>query len=184
MIAKQWRKRLNYLAISLFVVWHTIAMVVGPSPDSVISRSFRALWAPYLTYFRLESSWSFFAPEIGLQSQIRYVIEDADGNEHTFVPTIALNQFHPKYRWFKLVYEGVFIEHSEIFGEAPVALLCRKHASLRPVSITVFQVQQERDFWPEDQLSGKHPLDPEFATMYRLQAAACPGELVRSPSKE
>ena len=90
-IAKQWRERLIYLAMSLFVTWHSIGMLLGPMPDSVISRWFRTLWQPYLILFKLESSWSFFAPEIGKHSQIRYIIKDADGMEHIFVPANELN---------------------------------------------------------------------------------------------
>ena len=183
--AKQWRERLIYLGMSLFVAWHTIAMLLGPMPDSLISRRLRILWGPYLTLFRLDSSWSFFAPEIGKHSQFRYAIHDADGKEYVFVPANDLNPFHPRYRWFNLVYRGVFMENPELFGDAPIALLCRKHASLHPISVTLFQVQEERDFWPEDQLDGKHPLDPEFATEYRLRSEACPDESTpRSPSKE
>src|SRR5437868_6290703 len=103
MIDERCRERLNYTAISLFVAWHTIGMVIGPSPDSVITRSFRAVWGNYLTYFKLDSSWTFFAPEIGLQSQFRYIIKDVDGKEHAFELAITPNQFHPKYRWFKLI---------------------------------------------------------------------------------
>jgi len=182
-IAKKWRERLNYTAISLFVAWHTTAMVLGPFPDSEISRSLRVLWRPYLTFFRLEASWAFFAPSIGMQRLVHYVIEDADGKKHTFEPTIAVNHhFHPKYSWFSFIYEGAFIDHPDIFGKAPVALLCQKHALLRPVSITVFHVQQEKNFWPQDHLRGKHPLDSEFVTTYRRQVATCPGDL--APSKE
>ena len=59
---KQWRGRLAYAAMSLLVVWHTLAMIVAPSPDSVITRSVGALFEPYLTLFLLESTWSFYAP--------------------------------------------------------------------------------------------------------------------------
>src|SRR2546426_9462378 len=105
MISKQWRERLTYLAMSVFVAWHTVAMVLGPPPDSPLSRSLRAWWEPYLTFFRLESSWTFFAPEIGKHGQFRYVVEDADGNEHSFIPANELNRFHPKQWWFTFVYD-------------------------------------------------------------------------------
>src|ERR1700686_2676417 len=162
MIARQWRERAIYLVMSLFVTWHTIAMLVGPAPDSEISRSLGPLFEPYLTLFRLESSWAFFAPSIGKHSQFRYVVTDADGKEHGFVPINELSQLLPTYRWFNDIYLTVFLENPDLFGDAPIALLCRQHDSLHPVSVTISEVQEEHDFWPEDQLSGKHPLDPVF----------------------
>ena len=55
MIRTQWRDRLIYLAMSAFVAWHTLAMVIAPAPDnSVIVQSLRGLFQPYLTL----SSWT------------------------------------------------------------------------------------------------------------------------------
>ena len=183
-VAKQWRERLIYLAMSLFLAWHTIAMVLGPMPDSEISRSLRVLWQPYLILFRLESTWSFFAPEIGKHFQFRYVIGGADGKKYTFVPANDLNRFHPSYRWYKDMYQLVFIGSPEIFGDNPIVLLCRKHALLHPISVTLIQVKEERDFWPQHHLDGKHPLNPEFATESLLRSKACPHKSATGSSRK
>ena len=53
------------------------------------------------------------------------------------------------------------------------AILCRKHASLGPVSIT-FMTYEEGSFTPADQLSGKHPMDPEFITVETVKSVKCP----------
>ena len=34
MTAKVWRERVTYTAMSLFVAWHTLAMVVAPAPST------------------------------------------------------------------------------------------------------------------------------------------------------
>src|SRR5215472_18059786 len=66
MIRTQWRDRLIYLAMSGFVAWHTLAMVLAPAPDnSVIAQSLRGLMQPYLTLFSLDNLWDFFAPTVG-----------------------------------------------------------------------------------------------------------------------
>ena len=173
MISKQWRERLTYAAMSAFVTWHTLALVVAPAPDSsVIVRSLRGLLQPYLTLFRIDNQWSFYAPDINRGHQLRYVVEDAAGKRYTFVPTDELNWFHPSYWWFWAWYDAI-AESSETYGEAFAASFCQRHASLHPIAITLLDFQQ-KDFSPADYLSGKHPLDPEFVTENTLMRVTCP----------
>lgn len=91
--SRQWRERLSYAAMSLLVIWHTLAMVVAPSPDSELTWSARKLFEPYLTLFMLENGWSFFAPDVSSHPEFRYIVEDAAGQRHTFVPSERWNQF-------------------------------------------------------------------------------------------
>ena len=172
MISKPWRERLTYVAMSAFVGWHTLAMVIAPAPDSsVIVQSVRGLFQPYLTLFRLDNLWDFFAPTVGKGSQFRYIVEDGAGNRHTFVPAADLSWFHPGYFWFRSWYYAI-IETPELYADSAAALLCRKHAALHPISITLLEIQ-EGDFTRDDQLDGKHPMDPEFITVNTLKRATC-----------
>ena len=42
MTAKVWRERVIYTAMSLFVAWHTLAMIVAPAPgESDLMRGLR-----------------------------------------------------------------------------------------------------------------------------------------------
>jgi hypothetical protein len=137
----------------------------------------RGLLHPYLSLFRLDTTWNFFAPSVGRHAQFRYVIEDSAGTEHTFVPTEESSWFLPRYVWwreFKYLYDGV-MESSDTRGDSVAALLCRMHASLEPVAVTLLQLQ-EQDFWPEDYLLGKRPLDPEYVSLNALTRVACGGE--------
>ena len=176
MISKQWRQHLAYLIMSLFVVWHTVAMVLAPVQDQERSAtwpSFRFLAEAYLTLFRLENTWAFFAPA-GRSHQFRYIIEDNAGKEHTFTPIKEFKWFHPRYVWFERTYWGIMTS-PELYSDYFAKFFCRKHASLNPVSITLLQILEE-DFRPEDHLSGKHPLDPEFVTVDPLKYLPCPDE--------
>ena len=76
------------------------------------------------------------------------------------------------WREFKYLYEGI-MEDPEGRGDAIGAYLCRKHASLKPVSVTLVEVR-EQDFWREDYLRGKRPLDPGFAVANPLRRVECP----------
>jgi hypothetical protein len=171
----KWRGRLTYLVMSLVVGWHSLAMVVSPSPNgSVLVQSLRSLFHPYLLLFRLETPWGFFAP-VGKHAEFRYVIEDAAGNQHIFVPTEEPSPSLARYVWwreFKYLYDGV-MAHPEFRGDAAGALLCQRHASLDPRSVTLLEVV-EKDYGPEDELRGKRPLDPEFIAVIPQMRVACP----------
>lgn len=172
-ISKQWRERLTYTVMSVFVGWHTVAMVIAPAPDnSGLAQSVRAVFQPYLTLFRLDNHWDFFAPNVGKNSLFRYVIKDASGVGHVFTPLTTWSWLHPSYIWFHDWYETL-LEYPDVYGEAFARLFCKEHASLNPVSV-VFQEVVEQDFWPDDRLNGKHPLDPEFVEVTPVKDVKCP----------
>jgi len=173
MNSQQWRKRLTYLAMSVFVGWHTLAITIGPAPESNMTEGLRLLVRPYLTFFSLETKWDFFAPNVGKKNQFRYVVHDSAGNEQTFVPADELNRFSPSFNWYRLWYVTI-MDSPDIHGDSVAAFFCRKHAALRPVSITLLEIQ-EGDFFPDDHLNGKHPLDSEFVTVNTLKRVTCPG---------
>jgi hypothetical protein len=173
MISKRWRERLTYTAMSLFVAWHTFALIIAPVPhDSMIAQQLRPLLHPYLTFFSLDSNWDFYAPEVAHGRQFSYDIEDASGNHHSFVPTDELSWFHPNYWWFRGWYDAV-MDNPETYADRFAASLCRKHAALHPISIDLIMLEVG-DFSPEDYLSGKHPLDSKFVTETTVKHVICP----------
>ena len=103
---KRWEQRLTYAAMSIFVAWHTVAMVVAPaSSNSILAQGLR-----------------------------RVLVEDASGNHFTFVPTAELSTLHPNFWWYRAWYNKL-IEEPESYGDYFALLQCRKHASLHPISI-------------------------------------------------
>jgi len=175
MNTKRWRQRLIYPAMSLFVAWHTFVMLVGPNGSATASSIRSALIQPYLSLFRLESTWAFFAPSVGKHSLFRYVIVDDAGHEHTFVPVDGLSRFLPSDYWFRNSYYDI-IEVPELHAAFFAALFCREHAALHPASISL-QAVQEQEFTPEDQLRGERPLDPEFVQVDTLLHTACDNQV-------
>jgi hypothetical protein len=175
MISKQWRERLTYAAMSVFVGCHTLAMVAAPAPDeSELVKSVRGLLQPYLALFKLDNHWDFFAPNISGNSVFRYVVKDSAGIGHTFTPMSNWSWFGPNSIWFHDWYDAV-MDEPDVYGDTFARFLCREHAELKPVSI-VLQAVDEQEFWPEDLLKGKHPLDPEFVEVRPLKSLACPGQ--------
>jgi hypothetical protein len=172
MIWSSWRQRLIYLVMSAFVAWHTLAMVIAPAPgSSELVGTLRVALQPYLTLFRLDNPWNFFAPVIR-GSHLRYSIEDAAGASHSFTPTEKLSWFHPTYIWSRDWYYGI-IDYPQLYADRAAALLCHQHAALHPVSIT-FSEYEQGDFTAADLLSGKHPSDSEFVTVKTVKTVECP----------
>ena len=172
MNSKRWRERLTYTLMSVFVGWHTLALMIAPAPDgSAIAQSIRPLFQPYLALFYLGNKWDFYAPIVGRGKQFHYVIEDSAGKRHTFLPTDGLSWFHPDYWWLRAWHDAI-MDSPEIHGDFAAALFCQKHAALRPISITLVGIQAE-EFSHEDHLSGKRPIDSEFATESTLTTVEC-----------
>jgi len=174
MISQQWRSRLTYVAMSLFVAWHSAATIIAPAPDvSELIRAVRVPFQPYLSLFRVDNRWGFFAPNVSRGAELRYVIEDTAGNHHPFKPTENLNWLHPSFFWVWYWFDAI-IANPDIYADAAGAYLCRKHASLHPVSVIMFEVEAG-DFTPEDQLAGKRPTDSEFVTVTTVKRVSCEG---------
>jgi hypothetical protein len=165
------RERLSYTAMSLFVAWHCCAMIVAPAPRSDLWQLMQQLQQPYLTLFRLNNAWSFFAPEVPRGTILRYRVEDSGGTSHTVDPTAELNRLSPAYVWFTSWFDEI-VHDPERFGDAAAQYFCRKHSALTPVSITLLRLRQE-EFLPKDQLAGRHPLHPDFLTETTLKQVTC-----------
>jgi hypothetical protein len=166
------RPSLAYAAMSVLLVWHTLAMVVVALPDSEFAWYARMPFHAYVTLFRLDNKWGFFAPDVNKGYQFRYVIEDAAGARHSFVPAEKLDRTRPDYIWVTDWYK-VVSRSPDTYGEAAGAALCREHAALRPISVTLMELEQ-KPFWPADLLAGKQPMDPEFVTVNTLKTVQCP----------
>ena len=172
MISEKLRVRLSHAAISAFVVWHTLAMVIAPVPDSDVAKLARVALQPYLSFFRLDNQWDFFAPMVGEGSRLRYDIQDRTGKVHVFLPADELRWYRPEFLWFRFWYYRV-IDDPEIYADNTAAILCRRHAALHPLAITFYEVHEEK-FTRDDYLNGKRPMDPGFFTVHMLRGIRCP----------
>jgi hypothetical protein len=65
------------------------------------------------------------------------------------------------------------MDHPKTYSKPVAAYLCREHAPLHPISITLLEIDQ-KEFWPADQLSGKSPFDLEFLEKKTLATVPCP----------
>jgi hypothetical protein len=176
MISNVFRERLVYTAMSVFVVWHTVAIVLAPgSENSVMAQGLRAVLQPYLTLFCLDNSWDFFAPSVDMprtSRQFAYVIEDKAGAKRFFMPESEFSGIRgPNYFWFRGWYSAI-VDNSEDYADVAADHYCRRHASLHPVSITLVSLQ-EKEFTRADFLAGKQRWDPELITAKTIKNVKC-----------
>jgi hypothetical protein len=172
MISQPLRQRLGYVAMSAFVAWHTFAMVIAPAPDSEVSRVARLALQPYLTFFRLDNEWDFFAPSVGQGSRLRYDVQDRTGKVHVFLPGEELRWYHPSFLWFRSWFYRI-MDDPDNFTDAAAAHFCRKHAALQPLAITFYEIQEE-PYSRADYLAGKKRLDPGFFNINMVRGMRCP----------
>jgi hypothetical protein len=144
MILQQWRRRLTYAAMSLFVAWHTAATVIAPAPDmSTFIQALRVPLRPYLSLFRLDNMWDFYSPNVPRGSQFRYIIEDDRGNHHPFAPTEKLSWFHPSFFWFRSWFDAVMINPDTYAANTPRSTRFPSSCWKRPAKIS-----RARTIWP------------------------------------
>jgi hypothetical protein len=173
MQSKTLREWALFAAMSLFVAWHSFAMLVAPGADDAQGlRLWRDMLHPYLSFLSLDNNWGFFAPNVRRGYQFRYVIQSADGVGHTFVPTEEVSWYGPDYWWLKL-WQIAILEDPDKNGDLAGALFCRKHAALHPTTVTLITIEQ-KDFSPGDWLNGKRPFDPDFTAAEMVTRVECP----------
>jgi len=166
------REGVTIVAISAFVVWHSLAMLIAPLPDdNAVAQGLRRVFAPYLTLFNLNHKWDYFAPNVGKWPQLRYVVEDGNGRRHVFVPIDAFGWFHPSYRAMGYWYDAV-MESPDTHGAYAGDFFCRKHASLKPKSVTFLQIEED-DYRPSHRLRGQLPRNPELVAIVPLTTVEC-----------
>jgi hypothetical protein len=170
--SKLWRGRLTYVAMSMLVAWHTLAMIFAPVQHTRAGvRALRSVLHPYLTLFALDNYWTFFAPNIDGGYQFRYRLEEADGTHFMFIPINDVSMYSPYFWWIRQMQDAIVYDPDT--ADVAGRLLCRKHASLDPIAVTLMEIEK-KDFNPEDYLRGSHPLDPEFVKEKIVKRVPCP----------
>ena len=158
---------------------HTLAIVVAPAPDtSVIAHSLRRVLQPYLTLLRLDNQWNFYAPNPGKGHQLRYVVEDAAGTRHTFIPTDGLNRIHPNEWWFRSLYDWIAESPDKYQPGTRQALLNARTADAAQYVLAVREVEQARRGIPDKNL----PDEPKSEVEPAAEPAAAADKSVTSLS--
>jgi hypothetical protein len=166
------RRQATYLAMSTLLIWHTLAILVGPAANSALTQQARKLLGPYLTVLGIDNRWAFFAPSVENGVIFRYEIALPSGERRAYVPLDQVPAYSPIRRWLRDRFREM-LDKPDLYAGVVGEALCREHADLRPRSVTLIEALQ-KDFEAEDRLAGKSPFDPEFLKVTTIKTVSCP----------
>lgn len=143
------------IAALAFLVWHGVAILLAPYPESDIRNRLYPFFEPYLRLAYLDHRWNFFAPRPDGGRIVRYRVVHVDGTTEELPLTEALHRASPTYfRWYRL-FDLVATYESEL-TESGVGSLCRRHVDLLPRGIELVVLHQLA-MSPELYLAGVRP---------------------------
>ena len=115
----EWSQRtrtIGFTVLSLFIIWHVLAMtIIGPFSKSYMRDSMLTYYNNYLAIFRLDGSWPFYAPDPFLGSILSYQTVTSSGEKHSFSLTQAREKFDHAYFRYTNFYAYLFsdLEYSK-----------------------------------------------------------------------
>lgn len=163
---------LKYLIASVFVIWHSGALLIAPAPASYMFNEVRSWYEPYLSLLNLNNGWAFFAPDPGLGTLVQYIITDDHGKEHRFDFSRQLDRNAARFQRYTSMLETIS-KNVEPYTESAGLHLCNQHKALHPVQIQ-FRIYDINIVIPEDYLQGARPLDETNLDLKILEPIRCP----------
>lgn len=160
-----------YVLASLFLVWHTLALVIGPAPGSDLMSRIYPVFVPYLDGFNLNNQWGFFAPDPHAGSLLRYGLETTGGERRALHLTEDLSRGDAGFLRYSSLYLTL-ARQREPFLQAASNYLCRRHEAEQPLAIQFFAGHQLR-LGPEQYRAGARPLQDEYVSVEYFEPIAC-----------
>jgi hypothetical protein len=148
------------LALSLFALWHTAAMIAAPYPAGALKDRFAPVFGPYLRLGFLEHSWAFFGPRPAAGSLVSYTLRSAAGEVGPLPLTEGLNRGGPAFFRYSRLFDALNRHPPEV--EISMARhLCRQHAAIRPRQVA-FLIRHQLPIPPEEVARGVAPTDERY----------------------
>lgn len=78
------------IALSIFLIFHVLAIFVLPNPDSILYREWQSVFARYGSTLGINTTWRFFSPNPNL-STVEYEVigMDHEPEVHRYPPSVA-----------------------------------------------------------------------------------------------
>lgn len=133
------KRRLFKLLLSLFVVYHLIAVLLMPNHHSFVHREFGWLFLPYANTLGLNTPWQFFSPDPSSHVYFEYEVIpesiDRDIEKHRWPPEDKSRYLVDNY--MRLIYHSRFTTSSkERIETFLIPWLCRHHPGAREITVT------------------------------------------------
>ena len=165
-----WRSLIVVIA-SLFIIWQSLAIIIGPSPGSYVMGKVYPIFKPYLVALHLNNEWGFFAPDPARGTLLRYVVTDPKNTQHVFKLTENLKRSDHGFLRYTSQYLTIG-RNNQNFISSATQYLCRRHQSLKPVQLQFFMGHQQT-ISPDEYVAGHRPLDDDFISIEYLTPMTC-----------
>jgi hypothetical protein len=166
------RNPLLYALASIFLIWHLLAIFIGPAPGSYTMGKIYPKFVPYLNSFNLNNEWGFFAPDPHSGSLARYIVEDKQGKQFVFKLNEAEHRNDPAFLRRSSFYLTM-IRKRQPYLTAGLEHLCQRHAEMKPAGVQLF-VGHQIIVSHDDYLKGGRPLQDNFINLEYFEALKCP----------
>ncbi len=130
--------------LSLALLWHLVAIVVAPNPDSILHRQLSPILLPYVNFLSVNTTWRFFSPNPMMRSlEYRAFTYTEDGDvietESTPFPSV-LQKSHSRESYNRRMNFAMFMTSRQDLMEGVLApILCKRHPGAQEVGI--YQIQ-------------------------------------------
>lgn len=172
-------RKTGLVLLSVFIVWHAIGTsLVGPLPQGQLKESLMKVYGSYLTFFHLNNSWWFYAPNPFLGSILRYETVNSRGEKSVHPLSESRDKFDHAYSRYINFY-GYLLMYPKYSGErgyteSVARYLCGQHAASEKIVSIRFLLFRQQRFTPDDYLQGKRPFDEEFLKKTVSRHYPCP----------
>lgn len=180
MIRSDRMRKIGLGLMSVFIVWHMIAMmVVGPFHESKIRATLYPVFKEYLWLVKLDGPWSFYAPNVAYGTIFRYETVSSSGERKTYPLTEAKKKYEHGYvrniNFYLYFFFNPKYTKEQGYDTSVARYLCAQHVG-SDVKEIIFKRYVQKRFTPQDYLAGKKPLDPEFLKHTAYGPYPCPQE--------
>lgn len=168
---KKYRHRLGYFLASLFVIWQSLVIIIGPSPTSYTMNKIYPVFEPYLTLFHLDNNWAFFAEDPARGTMVHYSILDENNQRHDFPLSETLQRSNPAFSRYTSLFDAI-ADNNKRYVTSTAQYLCKQHEDLGTRWLT-FVLRKQKPFTIEDYRQGRLPLEDAFIRERRLPTVKC-----------
>lgn len=172
--AQWWRQYWQYfltIVASLFIVWQSLAIIIGPAPGSYLMSKVYPIFKPYLVALHLNNEWGFFAPDPAKGSLLRYIVTDGTNTQHIFKLTEKLKRSDHGFLRYTSLYLTIGRKNEE-YVDSATHYLCHLHKNLNPQKIQFF-IGHQQSITPKQFLAGNRPLDDNHMEVEYLPPLLC-----------
>ncbi len=126
------------IILSVFVIYHLVAVTLIPNPDSLLTRTLSPLILPYTNTFGLNTPWQFFSPDPSSHVYFEYELSPPDENSKisTYRWPPASKEGYLADNYMRLIYHSRYTTSSpDRIDQFLIPWLCRHHPGAREITL-------------------------------------------------